>query len=158
LVSRFTEPVYPRPDLPPPGALADYYRAAGPLMLPFLAKRPLNLFRCSGERCFYQRNRDHPPTGDGFFRPPIGQVPIAQKNGRTEDYLYVDTSRRYSHASRPKRSSSMPGAAGSAIWKGRTGSRSTSIPARESVSPRSGTGRSRCGSRSPRSGSKAGRS
>ncbi|HEX8063115.1 MAG TPA: non-homologous end-joining DNA ligase [Allosphingosinicella sp.] len=90
-MSRFTEPVYPRPDLPPLDALADYYRVAGPLMLPFLARRPLNLFRCSGERCFFQRNRDHPPTGEGFFRPPIGQVPIAQKNGRTEDYLYVDS-------------------------------------------------------------------
>jgi bifunctional non-homologous end joining protein LigD len=90
-VSRFTEPVYPRPDLPPLEALTDYYRAAGPLMLPFLARRPLNLFRCSGERCFFQRNRDHPPTGEGFFRPPIGQVPIVQKNRRTEDYLYVDS-------------------------------------------------------------------
>jgi DNA primase len=90
-VSRFSEPVHPRPDLPPPEALADYYRAAGPLMLPFLERRPLNLFRCSGDRCFYQRNRDHPPTGEGFFRPPIGQLAIAQKNGRTEDYLYVDS-------------------------------------------------------------------
>ncbi|HEX8238143.1 MAG TPA: non-homologous end-joining DNA ligase [Allosphingosinicella sp.] len=90
-MSRFTEPVYPRPDLPSIEAIADYYRTAGPLMLPFLAKRPLNLFRCSGERCFYQRNRDHPPTGEDFFRAPIGQVPIAQKNGRTEDYLYVDS-------------------------------------------------------------------
>ena len=90
-MGRFTEPVYPRPDLPPRDALADYYREAGPLMLPFLARRPLNLFRCSGERCFFQRNRDHPPTGEGFFREPIRQYRIAQKNGRTEDYLYVDS-------------------------------------------------------------------
>lgn len=89
-MSRFSEPVYPRPDLPPSEALAAYYRAAGPLMLPFLERRPLNLFRCSGERCFFQRNRDHPPTGEGFFRPPIRQVAIEQKNGRTEAYLHVD--------------------------------------------------------------------
>jgi bifunctional non-homologous end joining protein LigD len=89
-VGRFTEPVYPRPDLPPREAIAEYYRVAGPLMLPFIAKRPLNLYRCSGERCFFQRNRDHPPTGEGFFREPIRQVPIEQKNGRTEGYLYVD--------------------------------------------------------------------
>ena len=90
-MSRFSEPVYPRPDLPPREAIAEYYRAAGPLMLPFIAGRPLNLYRCSGERCFFQRNRDHPPTGEGFFREPIRQVPIAQKNGRTEEYLYVDS-------------------------------------------------------------------
>ena len=89
-MTRFSEPVYPRPELPPREALVAYYRAAGPLMLPFLERRPLNLFRCSGERCFFQRNRDHPPTGEGFFRPPIRQVAIAQKNGRTEAYLHVD--------------------------------------------------------------------
>jgi bifunctional non-homologous end joining protein LigD len=88
--TRFSEPVYPRPDLPPREAIRDYYRMAGPLMLPFVARRPLNLFRCSGERCFFQRNRDHPPTGEGFFHEPIRQFPIAQKNGRTEAYLYVD--------------------------------------------------------------------
>jgi bifunctional non-homologous end joining protein LigD len=89
-MSRFTEPVYPRPELPPRDALVAYYRAVGPLMLPFLERRPLNLFRCSGERCFFQRNRDHPPTGEGFFRPTIRQVAIEQKNGRTEAYLHVD--------------------------------------------------------------------
>jgi bifunctional non-homologous end joining protein LigD len=88
--TRFSEPVYPRPDLPPREAIRDYYRMAGPLMLPFVARRPLNLFRCSGERCFFQRNRDHPPTGEGFFHEPIHEFPIAQKNGRTEAYLYVD--------------------------------------------------------------------
>jgi len=89
-VTRFSEPVYPRPELPPVEALAAYYRAVGPLMLPFLKRRPLNLYRCSGERCFFQRNRDHPPTGEGFFRAPIRQIPIEQKNGRTEAYLHVD--------------------------------------------------------------------
>ena len=90
-MSRFSEPVYPRPELPPLEAMAGYYSAVAPLILPFLARRPLNLYRCSGERCFFQRNRDHPPTGQGFFREPIRQVPIAQKNGRTEAYLWVDS-------------------------------------------------------------------
>ncbi|HEU0133449.1 MAG TPA: non-homologous end-joining DNA ligase [Allosphingosinicella sp.] len=89
-MSRFSEPVYPRPELPPSDSILDYYRAIGPLMLPFLVRRPLNLYRCSGERCFFQRNRDHPPTGEGFFRPPIRQIAIEQKNGRTEAYLAVD--------------------------------------------------------------------
>ena len=88
--TRFSEPTYRAPELPPREALAAYYRIAGPLMLPFVARRPLNLFRCSGERCFFQRNRDHPHTGAGFFAEPIRQFPIAQKNGRTEHYLYVD--------------------------------------------------------------------
>lgn len=90
-MTRFSEPVYPRPELPPRETIAAYYRVAAPLMLPFLERRPLNLYRCSGERCFFQRNRDHPPTGEGFFREPIRQVPIEQKNGRTEAYLYVDS-------------------------------------------------------------------
>ena len=90
-MSRFSEPVYARPEMPPREALADYYRIAGPLMLPFVERRPLNLFRCSGERCFFQRNRDHPHTGAGFFAEPIRTFPIAQKNGRTEAYLYVDS-------------------------------------------------------------------
>jgi bifunctional non-homologous end joining protein LigD len=88
--SRFSEPTYKAPDLPPRDELAAYYRAAAPLMLPFVARRPLNLFRCSGERCFFQRNRDHPNTGEGFFKAPIRQFPIVQKNGRTEAYLYID--------------------------------------------------------------------
>jgi bifunctional non-homologous end joining protein LigD len=88
-LSRFSEPTYKAPDLPKEALIA-YYRAAAPLMLPFIARRPLNLFRCSGPRCFFQRNANHPHTGEGFFREPIHLVPIAQKNGRTEPYLCVD--------------------------------------------------------------------
>ena len=87
---RYTEPTLPRPELPPIEALIAYYRGIGPHMLPFLARRPLNLLRCSGERCFFQRNRNHPPTGEGFFDEPIRSFPIEQKNGRTEPYLYVE--------------------------------------------------------------------
>lgn len=62
-------------------------------MLPFLVNRPLNLFRCpqhgAGE-CLFQRNRMHPPRPEAFFPPPIRDVPVLQKNGRTERYLYID--------------------------------------------------------------------
>jgi bifunctional non-homologous end joining protein LigD len=76
--------------VPERATLLDYYRDVGPLILPFLSNRPLNLFRCHGRYCFFQRNRTHPETGQEFGEP-IHSVPILQKNGRTEDYLYVDT-------------------------------------------------------------------
>jgi bifunctional non-homologous end joining protein LigD len=73
--------------------LLDYYRRMGAWMLPVLAQRPLNLFRCpphdAGE-CFFQRNRMHPPRPESLFPPPIRDIPIHQKNGRTERYLYVE--------------------------------------------------------------------
>ena len=71
-------------------ALLAYYRAVAPLILPQIAGRPLNLLRCRGRYCHFQRNRNHPPT-EQSFDPPIRSVPIRQKNGRTEEYLYVDS-------------------------------------------------------------------
>ena len=70
--------------------LVAYYRAIAPLLLPHVAGRPLNLFRCKGRFCQFQRNRNHPPT-EQSFDPPILSLPIRQKNGRTEDYLFVDS-------------------------------------------------------------------
>jgi bifunctional non-homologous end joining protein LigD len=92
---RSDEPSYGvGPDaVPPPERLLDYYGRLGPFLLPFLAKRPLNLFRCSPDRageCVFQRNRMHPPRPESLFPPPIRDVPVLQKNGRTERYLYVD--------------------------------------------------------------------
>ena len=81
------EPTYPKPDISVE-AVGIYYRIVAPLMLPFLDRRLLNLFRCSEGRCLFQRNRNHPPAGN-IFKPPIHFVPIEQKNGRTEEYLYV---------------------------------------------------------------------
>ncbi|WP_158274683.1 DNA ligase D [Sphingosinicella humi] len=75
------------PDL---SALLAYYREVGPLMLPHLCNRPLNLFRCHGRYCFFQRNRNHPPT-EHPFDEPIHKIPVLQKNGRTEDYLFIDS-------------------------------------------------------------------
>jgi bifunctional non-homologous end joining protein LigD len=81
------EPTYPKPDISVT-ATTTYYEIVAPLMLPFLEGRLLNLFRCREGKCFFQRNREHPPSGDAFA-DPIRFVPVTQKNGRTEDYLYV---------------------------------------------------------------------
>ena len=82
------EPSYKKPRLPPKADLVAYYRAMAPYLLADAAGRPLNLFRCTAGFCFFQRNRNHPASGDAFG-PPIRFVPIAQKNGRTEEYLWV---------------------------------------------------------------------
>jgi bifunctional non-homologous end joining protein LigD len=83
------EPSYTKPRLPPKDALLAYYAAMAPHLLAYAARRPLNLFRCTGGYCFFQRNRNHPASGDAFG-PPIRFVPIGQKNGRTEEYLWVE--------------------------------------------------------------------
>ncbi|HEV2079725.1 MAG TPA: hypothetical protein VGR19_07505, partial [Allosphingosinicella sp.] len=82
-----SEPSYPNPEMDRE-ALREYYRGVAPLMLPWVAERPLNLFRCPGHECFFQRNRNHPPAGE-TFQHPIETIPIEQKNGKVEEYLYV---------------------------------------------------------------------
>jgi bifunctional non-homologous end joining protein LigD len=84
-----SEPSYKKPKLPEKAALAAYYEAVAPLLLRHAARRPLNLFRCTAGYCFFQRNRNHPASG-GAFGPPVGFLPIAQKNKRTEDYLWIE--------------------------------------------------------------------
>ena len=81
------EPTYEKPDISV-RATTLYYQIAAPLMLPFVAGRLLNLFRCREGKCYFQRSRAHPPSGDAFG-PPVQFEPVEQKNGRTEDYLYV---------------------------------------------------------------------
>jgi bifunctional non-homologous end joining protein LigD len=81
------EPTYEKPDISV-RATTLYYQIVAPIMLPFLDSRLLNLFRCRDGKCFFQRNRDHPPTGKEFDKL-VHLEPVAQKNGRTEDYLYV---------------------------------------------------------------------
>jgi bifunctional non-homologous end joining protein LigD len=81
------EPTYQKPGISV-RATTLYYEIAAPLMLPFIEGRLLNLFRCREELCFFQRSRAHPPTGDEFDKLAHFQ-PVLQKNGRTEDYLYV---------------------------------------------------------------------
>ena len=81
------EPTYEKPEVSV-RATTLYYEIIAPLMLPFIERRLLNLFRCREERCFFQRSRAHPPSGRDF-KEPVRFEPIEQKNGRTEEYLYV---------------------------------------------------------------------
>jgi len=81
------EPTYAKPDISV-RATTLYYQIVAPVMLPFLSQRLLNLFRCREGKCFFQRNREHPPTGKEFD-DKVRFEPVAQKNGRTEQYLYL---------------------------------------------------------------------
>ncbi|MGZ2412533.1 DNA ligase D [Sphingomonas sp. F9_3S_D5_B_2] len=82
------EPTYDKPEISV-RATTLYYQIVAPIMLPFLDRRLLNLFRCREGKCFFQRNREHPPTGKEFDAL-VHFEPVTQKNGRTEDYLYVE--------------------------------------------------------------------
>lgn len=69
------------------GALADYYAAVAPLMLPWAAGRPVSLVRCPqgrAKKCFFQKH------DSGSFGPHVHHVPIVEKDGGAEDYLYID--------------------------------------------------------------------
>ena len=83
------EPTYDKPDISV-RATTLYYQIAAPIMLPFLSGRLLNLFRCREGKCFFQRNREHPPAGKEFDKL-VHFEPVEQKNGRTEQYLYVES-------------------------------------------------------------------
>ena len=68
------------------GELADYYRTIGPLMDVWTANRPISLVRCPqgrSSKCFFQKH------DSGSFGPNVHHVPILEKNGQHEDYLYV---------------------------------------------------------------------
>jgi bifunctional non-homologous end joining protein LigD len=70
------------------GDLADYYAAIAPLMLPFLGHRPISLVRCPqgrAKKCFFQKH------DSGSLGEAVRHVPIREKDGGTEDYLYLDT-------------------------------------------------------------------
>ena len=69
------------------GDLAAYYRAVAPVMLPWIANRPVSLVRCPqgrGKKCFFQKH------DSGTFGPHVLHVPIREKDGHMEDYLYVE--------------------------------------------------------------------
>ena len=69
------------------GELADYYQAVAGLMLPWAAQRPISLVRCPqgrAKKCFFQKH------DSGSFGPHVHHVPIREKKGQTEDYLYVE--------------------------------------------------------------------
>ena len=72
------------------GALADYYAAIAPLMLPFAGRRPISLVRCPqgrAKKCFFQKH------DSGAFGDAVHHVPIREKDGGSEDYLYVEDAR-----------------------------------------------------------------
>jgi bifunctional non-homologous end joining protein LigD len=69
------------------GALAAYYEQVAPLMLPFAGNRPISLVRCPqgrDKKCFFQKH------DSGTFGTNVHQVPILEKDGGSEDYLYVN--------------------------------------------------------------------
>lgn len=68
------------------GDLADYYAAIAPVMLPFISYRPVSLVRCPqgrARKCFFQKH-DSGALGDA-----VRHVPIREKDGGSEDYLYL---------------------------------------------------------------------
>jgi bifunctional non-homologous end joining protein LigD len=70
------------------GQLADYYAQVAPLMLAHMAGRPISLVRCPqgrAKKCFFQKH------DSGSFGEEVHHVPIREKDGHYEDYLYVDT-------------------------------------------------------------------
>lgn len=70
--------------------VADYYRAVMPWMLPELAERPLSLLRCpsgAGSACFFQKHHA------GTLGNDVRSIAIREKDGASDDYLYVDTAR-----------------------------------------------------------------
>ncbi|WP_120075388.1 DNA ligase D [Aurantiacibacter odishensis] len=72
------------------GDLADYYEAVASIMLPFVGHRPVSLVRCPQGRaknCFFQKH------DSGGFGDAVQHVPIREKDGGTEDYLYVEDAR-----------------------------------------------------------------
>jgi bifunctional non-homologous end joining protein LigD len=72
------------------GQLADYYAAVAPLMMVDTARRPISLVRCPqgrSKKCFFQKH------DSGSFGPDVKHVPVKEKKGGTEDYLYIDDAR-----------------------------------------------------------------
>jgi bifunctional non-homologous end joining protein LigD len=68
--------------------LADYYWAIAEWMLPHLAGRPLSLVRCpdgSGHPCFFQKHVN------SMLPKGIGGVEIADKKGKVEPYITLDS-------------------------------------------------------------------
>jgi bifunctional non-homologous end joining protein LigD len=68
------------------GALAEYYAAIAPRMLPQIVRHPLSLLRCpSGvdKQCFFQRN---PGKGLGADVRPFE----FENKGKTYEYLYIE--------------------------------------------------------------------
>jgi bifunctional non-homologous end joining protein LigD len=69
------------------GELAAYYAQVAPLLLPFAGNRPISLVRCPqgrDKKCFFQKH------DSGTFGEYVHHVPVLEKDGGSEDYLYVE--------------------------------------------------------------------
>ena len=67
--------------------LADYYAAIDPLIMVDAAKRPMTLIRCPqgrAKKCFFQKH------DSGTMGEHVQHVPIKEKDGDVQDYLYFD--------------------------------------------------------------------
>ena len=67
--------------------LASYYAAINPLLMVTAANRPLTLIRCPqgrAKKCFFQKH------DTGSMGEQVKHVPIEEKKGGKQDYLYVD--------------------------------------------------------------------
>ena len=70
------------------GQLADYYAQVAGLMLPWAGSRPISLVRCPqgrAKKCFFQKH------DAGSFGDHVRHVPVREKGGGSEDYLYIDS-------------------------------------------------------------------
>ena len=79
--------IYPESKLTK-GELADYYAQVAPILLPWLAARPISLVRCPQGRakhCFFQKH------DAGSFGDHVHHVDVREKDGSVEPYLYVDS-------------------------------------------------------------------
>ncbi len=67
--------------------LAAYYAAINPLLMVDAANRPITLIRCPqgrAKKCFFQKH------DTGSMGEDVKHVPIVEKKGCKQDYLYVD--------------------------------------------------------------------
>jgi bifunctional non-homologous end joining protein LigD len=67
--------------------LADYYAAVEPLIMVDAAHRPMTLIRCPqgrSKKCFFQKH------DTGSFGPHVKHVPVKEKKGIVQDYLYLE--------------------------------------------------------------------
>ncbi|MEO7601901.1 MAG: DNA ligase D [Sphingomicrobium sp.] len=79
-------PIFPEEKLTK-GDLADYYAAIEPLIMIDAANRPMTLIRCPqgrGKKCFFQKH------DSGTFGADVKHIPIKEKDGGVEDYLFFD--------------------------------------------------------------------
>ena len=78
--------IYPEGNLTK-GALADYYAQVEALMMVDTANRPTTLIRCPqgrGKHCFFQKH------DSGSMGEHVRHVPITEKKGDVQDYLYFE--------------------------------------------------------------------